>query len=115
MFFADTACSSLFTMDAGPDFPYCNAGENGGYCLEAGTNFNRSRPGNVQSQSSFAAVTEGRDGHHFVILRVGGGNEAYQIIAPGSAVSDFESSVASLTWARSRRDASRSRRRSNCA
>lgn len=39
MFFADTTCSSLFTMDAGPDFPYCNAGENAGYCLEAGTTF----------------------------------------------------------------------------
>ena len=39
LFFADTACSALFTTDAGPDFPYCNAGENGSYCLEAGTGF----------------------------------------------------------------------------
>lgn len=68
------------------------------WIIEAGTSLNRSRPGNVRSQSTFGAITEGREGKHFIILRVGGGNEAYQIIAPGSAVSDFESSVASLTW-----------------
>jgi YaiO family outer membrane protein len=68
------------------------------WIIEGGTNWNTSHPGNVHSQSYFGAVTEGRRGEHYLILRIGGGREAYQLLAPGSAITDFRSNVLSLTW-----------------
>jgi YaiO family outer membrane protein len=68
------------------------------WILEGGTSWNSSHPGNVRSHSYFGAITQGRAGEHYVILRTGAGREAYQILAPGSVVSDFRSNVASLTW-----------------
>ena len=65
--------------------------------LEAGTNHNISRPGNVGSQSYFAAVTEGRAGSHLLIARVSGGREAYAALSPGQAITNFSSHTGSLT------------------
>ena len=65
--------------------------------LEIGTNRNVSRPGNVTSQSYFAAVTEGRAGSHFVVVRVSGGREAYAALSPGQAITNFSSHAASFT------------------
>ena len=66
--------------------------------VELGTNRNVSRPGNVASQSYFAAVTEGRVNAHYLVLRVSGGREAYEVLAPGQAIADFASHSVSLTW-----------------
>ena len=66
--------------------------------VEVGTNRNLSRPGNVASQSYFAAVTEGRSGSHYLVVRASGGREAYAAIAPGEAITDFASHAVSLTW-----------------
>jgi YaiO family outer membrane protein len=68
------------------------------WIVEGGTSWNSSHPGNVQSQSYFGAITEGRLGEHYLILRAGGGREAYQILSQGNAISDFRSTVLSLTW-----------------
>jgi YaiO family outer membrane protein len=65
--------------------------------LEAGANRNISRPGNVASQSYFAAVTEGRPGAHYLVARVSGGREAYATLVPGQAITNFASRTASLT------------------
>ncbi|MEP6731888.1 MAG: YaiO family outer membrane beta-barrel protein [bacterium] len=65
--------------------------------VEVGANHNISRPGNVTSQSYFAAVTEGRSGSHYLIARASGGREAYAVIGPANAITNFASHVASLT------------------
>ncbi len=64
--------------------------------LEVGTTHNISRPGNVGSQSYFAAVTEGRAGSHYLIARVSGGREAYAVLSPDQPITDFGSHSASL-------------------
>lgn len=68
------------------------------WIVEAGTTWNSSRPGNVASQSYFGAVTEGRNGSHYLILRAGGGREAYQVLSAGHSITDFSSNSISLTW-----------------
>ena len=68
------------------------------FILELGTNRNFSRPGNVGSQSYFAAVTEGRANSHYLILRASGGREAYEVLAPGQVITDFASHSVSLSW-----------------
>jgi YaiO family outer membrane protein len=68
------------------------------WIVEGGVSSNWSQPGNVRSRSGFGALTEGRDGNHYIVLRYGGGNEAYQILAPGNAVADFRSNVLTLSW-----------------
>ncbi|MEO8621601.1 MAG: YaiO family outer membrane beta-barrel protein [bacterium] len=65
--------------------------------VEVGANHNISRPGNVTSQSYFAAVTEGRSGSHYLIARASGGREAYALIGPANSITNFASHVASLT------------------
>jgi YaiO family outer membrane protein len=64
--------------------------------VEAGTNRNISRPGNVASQSYFAAITAGRAGSRVVVARISGGREAYAALAPGLAITDFASRTQSL-------------------
>lgn len=66
--------------------------------VEGGVSSNWSQPGNVRSQSGFGAITEGREHSHYVVLRYGGGSEAYQILAPGNAIADFRSNVLTVTW-----------------
>jgi YaiO family outer membrane protein len=68
------------------------------FIAQAGFRFNNSTPGSVTSTSQFVALTEGEDKHHFITLRYGWGEEAYQIIGPGEALSDFHSEQVSLEW-----------------
>jgi YaiO family outer membrane protein len=70
------------------------------FIVEGGTNRNVSRPGDVASQSYFVAVTEGRAGAHYLILRASGGREAYAALAPGQVITDFASRSISLSWRR---------------
>ena len=68
------------------------------WVVQGGVRYNYSNPGGVDSTSAFVAVTEGEDKKHFVTLRYGFGKEAYQIIGPSSAISDFNSNITSLDW-----------------
>ncbi len=68
------------------------------WVVQGGIRFNNSHPGGVNSNSQFVAVTEGEQKKHLVTLRYGWGEEAYQIIGPGQALSDFNSQTISLEW-----------------
>jgi YaiO family outer membrane protein len=67
------------------------------WIVEEGVRFNVSNPGNVFSPSGFVAVTQGRDKHHYVTVRAGFGEEAYQLIGPTTTLADFQSQDFSLT------------------
>lgn len=67
------------------------------WIVEGGVRFNRSNPGSVDSRSQFIAITNGRDKQRYITARYEWGNEAYQIVGPGAALSDFDSDVFSLT------------------
>jgi YaiO family outer membrane protein len=60
--------------------------------------WNISSPGSVFTQSQYVAVTQGRDKHHFVVLRAGFGREGYQVVGPANTLVDFHSQEASVTW-----------------
>lgn len=66
------------------------------WIVQGGIRFNTSDPGGVNSTSQFVAVTQGRNKDHFITLRYGFGEEAYQIIDSGQTLSDFNSQVVSL-------------------
>ncbi len=66
------------------------------WIIQGGIRFNNSDPGSVNSTSHFVAVTQGRNKEHFITLRYGFGEEAYQIIDSGQTLSDFDSQVVSL-------------------
>ncbi len=66
--------------------------------LQGGVRWNRSTPGSVISRSQFVAVTQGKEGKHFLAVRGDLGREAYQAIGPGSILVDFPSQVVSATW-----------------
>ena len=68
------------------------------WILEDGVRFNVSNPGKVFSPSGFLALTQGRNKQHYVVLRLGYGEEAYQLIGPASELSDFRSETATVTW-----------------
>jgi YaiO family outer membrane protein len=67
------------------------------WIVEEGVRFNVSNPGNVFSPSGFVAVTQGRNKHHYVTVRAGLGEEAYQLIGPTTTLADFQSQDISLT------------------
>ena len=67
------------------------------WVVEEGVRFNVSNPGNVFSPSGFIAVTEGRDKHHYITVRAGFAEEAYQLIGPTATLADFESQDFSMT------------------
>jgi len=64
--------------------------------VQAGIRINNSSPGSVRSTSQFVAVSRGEYGRHFLTMRYGFGREAYQIIGPGTVISDFSSQQISL-------------------
>jgi YaiO family outer membrane protein len=68
------------------------------WVLESGVRFNISNPGGVFSPSGFVALTEGRNKQHYLIVRVGLGIEAYQIVGPAATLSDFQSQTLTVTW-----------------
>ena len=70
------------------------------WIVEGGVRWNWSDPGSVGSRSQFLALTYGRHGQQYLTLRVSSGREAYQLIGPEAALSDFGSREISLTWRR---------------
>jgi len=58
---------------------------------EAGVSWNRSSPGSVVSRYQYVAVTQGQSRRRYLTLRVAGGREAYQLIAPSRPIADFRS------------------------
>lgn len=68
------------------------------WILEGGLRLNLSHPGSVRAVRSFFALTQGRDGHHYVIFRFEGGREAYQLLGDQAVLSNFPSHVGSLAW-----------------
>jgi len=70
------------------------------WILEDGIRFNVSNPGSVFSPAGFVAVTHGRNLQQYLTLRAGFGVEAYQLIGPTEALTDFESQTLTVTWRR---------------
>jgi YaiO family outer membrane protein len=70
----------------------------GPWILEDGVRFNVSNPGVVFSPAGFAAVTEGRNKHHYVTVNVGVGQEGYQIVGPTTVLTRFPSQNMTMTW-----------------
>ncbi len=68
------------------------------WILEQGVRFNVSHPGAVFSPSGFVAVTQGHDKHHYVTVRMGLGEEAYQLVGPTASLNDFTSQTYTITW-----------------
>jgi YaiO family outer membrane protein len=68
------------------------------WIFETGMHFNLSNPGTVYSPSSFVAVTQGRDKHYYLTVRVGLGEEAYQLVGPTASLNDFQSQTFTVTW-----------------
>jgi YaiO family outer membrane protein len=68
------------------------------WVLEEGVHFNLSNPGTVFSPSAFVAVTQGHDKAHFLTVRVGLGEEAYQLVGPTASLNDFQSQTLTVTW-----------------
>jgi YaiO family outer membrane protein len=68
------------------------------WILEEGIRFNVSNPGSVFSPAAFVAVTQGRNKQHYITLRVGFGEEAFQLVGPTLTLSDFQSQTLTGTW-----------------
>jgi len=68
------------------------------WILEEGIRFNISNPGSVFSPAGFVAVTQGRNQQHYITVRGGFGKEAYQLIGPTVALTDFESQTFTVNW-----------------
>jgi YaiO family outer membrane protein len=68
------------------------------WILEEGIRFNVSNPGSVFSPAAFVAVTQGRNQQHYLTVRSGFGKEAFQLIGPTVALSDFPSQTLTVTW-----------------
>lgn len=66
--------------------------------LEVSGRFNWSTPGDVTSRRGAVALTLGRLGQRYVVLRGGAGTESYQLTGPGAVERSFTSTEASLTW-----------------
>jgi YaiO family outer membrane protein len=68
------------------------------WIVETGLHYNVSNPGSVSSPSAFVAATQGRNKHHYITVRVGFGEEAYQLVGPTASLSDFSSQTLTVTW-----------------
>jgi YaiO family outer membrane protein len=71
---------------------------NAPWIVQSAVRWNRSTPGSVVSRSQFLALTQGREGKHFIVLRGAFGREAYQAIGPETVLVDFSSYEVSTTW-----------------
>jgi len=60
--------------------------------------FNVSSPGAVFAPAGFVAVTEGRNKQHYLTVRVGVGEEAYQLVGPTVSLAQFNSQDLTVTW-----------------
>ena len=68
------------------------------WVIEGGGLVNHSDPGGVTSNSQFIAFTYGQEKHRIISLRYGFGEEAYQLVAPGTTLVNFNSDVLTMTW-----------------
>ena len=68
------------------------------WIFEEGLYFSVSNPGAVLAPSGFVAMTHGSNDHHFVTLRVGLGEEGYQLVGPSSSLTKFQSQDVTGTW-----------------
>jgi len=68
------------------------------WIVEEGVYLNLSHPGAVFAPSGFVAVTQGRNKQHYVTVRTGFGEEAYQLIGPTVTLTDFQSQTLTITW-----------------
>jgi YaiO family outer membrane protein len=68
------------------------------WVVEEGVYFNLSHPGAVFAPAGFVAVTQGRNKQHYVTVRAGFGEEAYQLVGPTTSLTDFQSQTLTLTW-----------------
>ncbi len=72
--------------------------------VEAGALISRFNPGAIYSTTYYVAVTQGKEKEHLIILRIGFGREAYQVVGPGlgvgqlAVVTAFPSEVLTATW-----------------
>jgi YaiO family outer membrane protein len=68
------------------------------WTIQGAVRWNVSSPGNVVSRSQFIAVTEGREGEHYFVVRGQTGREAYQAITENIFLVDFPSHDVSVLW-----------------
>ncbi len=68
------------------------------WSLEGGVRNNMSNPGSVSADSYFAALTLSRPKVRTVSLRLGSGQEGYQLVGDNTALVNFSSDTLLLTW-----------------
>jgi YaiO family outer membrane protein len=68
------------------------------WIIEEGIRFTISNPSVVFSPAGFVAVTEGTNRHHYVTVNAGFGEEAYQLVAPTTVLTRFQSQSLTVTW-----------------
>jgi YaiO family outer membrane protein len=68
------------------------------WIIEEGIRFTISNPSVVFSPAGFVAVTEGTNKHHYVTINAGFGEEAYQLVAPSTVLTRFQSQSLTITW-----------------
>jgi YaiO family outer membrane protein len=68
------------------------------WIFEAGVRPNKSNPGSVYSSYQHIAVTHGQNKDQYITANIAWGREAYQIIGPGTVISDFSSRSGTLIW-----------------
>ncbi len=68
------------------------------WIIEEGIRFTISNPSVVFSPAGFVAVTEGTNKHHYVTVNAGFGEEAYQLVAPTTVLTRFQSQSLTVTW-----------------
>lgn len=68
------------------------------WIVEEGLYLGISNPGRVFAPSGFVAVTQGANKHHYVTIRLGLGEEGYQLVGPTATLAKFESQDISGTY-----------------
>lgn len=68
------------------------------WIVETGLYLGVSNPGAVFAPSGFVAITEGTNKHHYLTVRVGSGEEGYQLVGPTITLAKFESQALTGTW-----------------
>lgn len=66
--------------------------------LQGGVRWNRSSPGAVLARNQYLALTQGREGSHYISIRGEVGREAYQALGPAIVLVDFPNYDVAVTW-----------------
>jgi len=69
-----------------------------GIVFEAGARYNASTPGDVQALRGYSAITAVPSPRRSVALRIGGGEEGYQLLGNAGLLQRFTSTEASVAW-----------------